>query len=71
MKTREEIGVAIRNSRTEKRLTQQKLGEKCGYEGRNAELMIQHWEKGRAPIPLDKIRILAEAVGLTLDDLIP
>lgn len=52
-------------------LTQRQLGEACGYEGRTAEVMVQHWEKGRSPVPLDKIRILAKTLQISIDSLIP
>lgn len=71
MKTREEIGAIIREARKDKHWTQQKLGEKCGYEGRSAEATIQKWEYGVQPVPYDRLRALAEALGLDFDDLIP
>lgn len=65
------IGETIKAARVKKRLTQQKLGELLGYTGRNAELMVQHWEHGRAAIPVDKIRPLSKALDIPLEDLIP
>ncbi len=61
----------IKERRKALNLTQQALGELCGYEGRNAELMVQHWEHGRAPVPLEKLRPLAKALQIPLETLIP
>lgn len=58
-------------SRKTLKLTQRQLGEACGYEGRTGEVMVQHWEKGRCPVPLDKIRILATVLHIPIDCLIP
>ncbi len=66
-----EICEKIKMARTAKKLTQKQLGELCGYEGRSAESTVQHWEYGTHSIPLSKLRKLSEALGLTLDDLIP
>lgn len=51
--------------------TQQELGEKMGYEGTSAQVSVRRWESGARPVPLEKIRALAAALNLTLDDLIP
>ena len=51
--------------------TQQELGEKLGYEGLTAQVSVRRWESGSRPVPLEKIRALAAALSLTLDDLIP
>ena len=67
----EEICKLIRDQRKALNLTQQQLGEMCGYTGRNAESMVQQWEHGRSPVPINKLRALAEALQLTLDELIP
>ncbi len=65
------IPEVIRTNRMALKLTQQQLGEACGYEGRTAEAVVQHWEKGRSPVPLDKIRILAATLRVPIDSLIP
>ena len=65
------FGELIRQKRKAKGLTQQKLGELCGYEGRTAETVVQNWEKEKQPVPVYRLRALAKALDLTLDDLIP
>lgn len=61
----------IRAARMRAGMTQQELGEKMGYEGASAPVAVRQWESGRRPVPLEKIRALAAALNLTLDDLIP
>ena len=65
------IGRLIKSVRIQRNLSQQKLGELCGYKGGSARVMVQKWEKEIAPIPLDKIRPLARALGLTVDEFVP
>ena len=61
----------IRAARMRAGMTQQELGEKLGYEGETAQVSVRRWETGKAPVPIVKIRALAAALNLTLDDLIP
>lgn len=61
----------IRAARMNAGMTQQELGEKMGYAGDSAQVTVRRWEAGSRPVPLDKIRPLAAALNLTLDDLIP
>lgn len=66
-----DIPAIIKAARIKCGYTQQELGEKMGYEGRSAEVSVQRWENNRAPVPLVKIRALAAALNLTVDDLVP
>ena len=61
----------IKSKRKSKSLTQHQLGELMGYEGKVAERMVQSWEYRERPVPIEKLRKLAEVLDLTLDDLIP
>ena len=61
----------IKNKRKSKGLTQRQLGELMGYEDKVAERMVQAWEYGERPVPIEKLRLLAKVLDLTLDDLIP
>ena len=61
----------IRAARINAGMTQQELGEKLGYSTASAGPMIRQMESGKTPVPLVKIRALAAALNLTLDDLIP
>ena len=66
-----DIPAIIKAARLRCGYTQQELGEKMGYEGRSACVTVGRWESDDRPVPLDKIRPLAAALNLTLDDLIP
>lgn len=66
-----DIPAIIKAARLRCGYTQKELGEKLEYEGRSAEVAVQQWEYGRRPVPLEKIRPLAAALNLTVDDLIP
>ena len=66
-----DIPATIRAARQAKGLTQRKLGELCGYSDRSGERVVQLWEAGKQPVPMNKLRVLAKALDLTLDDLIP
>lgn len=66
-----DIPAIIKAARMQLGYTQQELGEKLGYEGATANSTVRRWESGLRPVPLDKIRPLAAALNLTLDDLIP
>lgn len=61
----------IKQARLDAGLTQQKLGELCGYEGETAQVSVRRWEAGTRPVPIDKLRIVAKTLNLTLEDLIP
>lgn len=65
------IPATVKAARTRCGYTQKELGEKMGYEGRSAEVAVQQWESGRRPVPLEKIRPLAAALNITVDDLVP
>ena len=65
------FGEYIKECRIKKGLTQQQLGEMCGYEGRSAQNTVQKWEYNKQPVPLEKIRPLANALEIPIDSLIP
>jgi transcriptional regulator with XRE-family HTH domain len=64
-------GEKIKAMRVAAGLTQQKLGELCGYEGRGAEGAVQKWEHDLQLPKLANARALAEALKVTLDDVVP
>ena len=66
-----DIPAIIKAARLRCGYTQQELGEKMGYEGQSAAVSVRRWEAGSAPIPILKIRPLAAALDLTVDDLVP
>lgn len=60
----------IRSARLAIGLTQQQLGEQLGYTGENAQRYVYDWEAGRRMVPRDKVRQVAEALGLEPMELI-
>lgn len=65
------IPETIRETRKALGMTQRQLGTACGYEGRSGEVVVQEWERGVRPIPIERLRALAAALKLPLDSLIP
>ena len=61
-----EIGIRIRNLRKEKGLTQQTLAELSHQEPSN----ISHIERGATKLSLPTIVNIANALGVTVDDLL-
>ena len=59
---------AIRKSRG---ITQRKLAELLGYEGRGGEMTVQNWEYNKQPIPLKHFRKLAEILEVPVERFIP
>ena len=66
-----DIPAIIKAARIRCGYTQQELGEKLGYSESTSSAIVRRWENGTRPVPIDKIRPLAAALNLTLDDLIP
>lgn len=65
------FGEYIKTCRKSKKLTQKQLGLMCGYSEASAERVVQLWERDKQPVPLEKIRPLATALGIPIDSLIP
>lgn len=65
------LGRIIKSARKTARLTQKQLGLLCGYSEASAERIVQFWEQGMREPPLEKLRTLANALHITLDELIP
>jgi len=52
-------------------MTQQEVGEALGYTGGYARVSVARWEAGTTPVPMDKIKPLAELLGINPLDLLP
>ena len=65
------LGSIIKTARKKAGLTQKKLGLLCGYGESSAERTVQFWEHDIQNPPLDKLRKLAEALNISLEELIP
>ena len=66
-----DIPAIIKAARIKCGYTQQELGEKLEYARKSAEVTVARWESGTRPVPLEKIRPLATALNLTVDNLVP
>ena len=66
-----DVGSLIAERRKALSLTQTQLGEKCGYHGRTAEVTVQNWERSRWHVPIKKIKLVAEILGLSVERLLP
>lgn len=67
----EQICKLIRTKRKDHGLTQKALGLLCGYDEKSAEVSVRRWEAGSRPVPIEKLRVLASVLEVTLDELIP
>lgn len=54
----------IRAARIAAGLTQKQLGQAAGYTDSTAQPFVASWEAGIRPIPRDKIRAVAKALGI-------
>ncbi len=59
------FGNRVRKIRTEKQMSLDELARKCGYTSENARSSIQKIEAGKSDIPASKIRLIANALGVT------
>ncbi len=66
-----EIPNFIKCARTTAGLTQTQLGEKCGYDEENAQRYVSGWESGVRPVPTAKMKVVAEALGVEVEKLLP
>jgi len=63
--------VLIRNKRLNRDMTQKELGEALGYTGDVAQVTVARWEAGTKPVPMDKIKDLAQLLKIDPLDLLP
>lgn len=68
---KKQYGANLRAMRILAGLTPRQLGERCGYSGDSGRAMVCQWESGDRPIPLDKMRLAAKALGVNVIELIP
>ena len=47
------------------------LGELLGYKPATAKTAVYRWEAGTRPVPMDKIKPLAEVLKIPPDKLLP
>ena len=68
---RAEIAAAIRSARIKTGMTQIDLGVKLDYSEQTAQGIVARWETGTRPVPVDKLRLLADTLSLSVLDLLP
>lgn len=68
---RGDVPSRIRSARASIGMTQQGLGEALDYSGDFARVTVARWEAGTRPVPMDKIKLLAELLGINPLDLLP
>lgn len=64
-------GEQLREYRIRAGITQRRLGEMLGYEGRSGECTVQNWEYGKAPIPVKHFRKLSVILRVPLERFVP
>lgn len=64
-------GEELKRYRVNALLTQQRLGELLGKEGRNAATMVQRWERDRKAISAKHMRRLHELLDIPYEAMIP
>lgn len=61
----------IRASREAAGYTQREVGELCGYSGPQMQVLVAQWESGRRPVPMNKIKRLAQVLRIAPEKLLP
>lgn len=64
------IGNRIRYYRESLGMTQEELAKKAGYDSNNPRSTISKIEKGKNDIPQSKVRLFADAFGITVSELV-
>jgi transcriptional regulator with XRE-family HTH domain len=64
-------GDAMRQARCRAKLTQHELGVLLGFTEPYASRIVQKWEYGQRPIPLNLIRRLSAILEVPIDRFIP
>ena len=64
------LGATIRRLREEQGLSLDELARKCGYTAANSRSTIQKIEAGKRDVPDSKLKLIAEALGVTPGQLI-
>ena len=68
---KKKMGQIIRQARKNLKMTQKQLGIEIGYSEASAERIIQHWEAGSQPVPLEQLKSLAKILKTTIENLLP
>ena len=68
---RGDVPQRISTARARSGMTQQEVGEALGYTGGYASVSVARWEAGTTPVPMDKIKPLAELLSIDPVKLLP
>ena len=68
---RTEYGYKLKYMRLAAGLTQREVGEACGFTGNTASSAVQHWENGRRMPSIDRLRPLANALKVPVNQVVP
>ncbi|MBQ7487457.1 MAG: helix-turn-helix transcriptional regulator [Clostridia bacterium] len=71
LKSKQEIGFAIRRARERRGYSQSQLALAIGYTHPGADAYIRKFESGRSYPPYERIRAIHEILGIDYDELIP
>ena len=64
------VSETIRKVREAAGLTQQQLGERCGYIGIKAQIYVARWEAGIRPVPKNKLKVISATLKIALENLL-
>lgn len=64
------IGKRIRYYREALNMTQEEVARKVGYDNANPRSTISKIERGKSDIPQSKVRLFADAFGITVSELV-
>lgn len=64
------IGKRIRYYREMLKMTQEEVARKVGYDNANPRSTISKIERGKSDIPQSKVRLFADAFGITVSELV-
>lgn len=65
------VATTLRAARKAKGMTQQALGDACGYKPSAARMIVSKWEAGAQPIPVAKIKKIAALLDISPAELLP
>jgi transcriptional regulator with XRE-family HTH domain len=68
---KDNIGSLIRTARLNRGMLQKDIGLSLGYPETSAQMTVARWEAGTRPVPMDKIKPLAELLGINPVELLP
>ena len=65
------FGQLLHMARLQSGLTARELGELCGFDSHTGRITINYWEADKREPSIRQLRLLAKALNVTIDSLIP